>query len=33
LSLGAVQIEMLDEGEIELAADAVEIKAREEARQ
>jgi len=31
--LGAVQIEMSDEGEIELATDAVEITAREEARQ
>jgi hypothetical protein len=28
-----VQIEMSDEGEIELAADALEITAREEARQ
>jgi hypothetical protein len=32
-ALGMVQIEMSDEGEIELAADALEITAREEARQ
>ena len=31
--LGAVQIEMLNEGHIELDEDAIEITAREEARQ